>query len=355
MIKLDLREANSFYEIGFLHGKAVAEKIKECIQKLKTEFGPDSVRVEHLFSEGTEYLQDIRTYLPNVYEEFCGLCDGSEIEQEELLLLNCLDESYLLLKECNRLGKCTSFGVTKEDGSYIIGQNLDFIDMFDGYQMCMIFKSPIDGKEIFQMGYVGQIFGMGINQNGLAVVSTTLLNGAVADGCGVPNTFVQKAILYTKSVDEAVEILKGCPMSTGTSWTIADSEKMLCIETTANRVELYPKERSYIHTNHCIKTSDVMHDDEIFNENGLILHDGISWEMTKERYDFAEEYILNNKSTDVIVKNLLNTPPIHRVDTSVTLWSVVIDCTKSANKVWHKGSEIDKPYELFQFETGDLK
>lgn len=353
MIKLDLRKANSFYEIGFLHGKTVAKEIKECIQKLKTEFGPGSVRVEHLFKEGTEYLQDIRTYLPNVYEEFCGLCDGSEIEQEELLLLNCLDESYLLLKECKRLGRCTSFGITKKDGSFIIGQNLDFINMFDGYQMCMYYKSPMDGKEIFQMGYVGQIFGMGVNQNGLAVVSTTLLNGAVADRCGVPNTFIQKAILFTKNVDEAIEILKGCPMSTGTSWTIADSSKMMCVETTANKVEVYPIENSYVHTNHCIKTSDITYDDEIFNESGLILHDEVTWEMTAERYDFAQKYIINHESNEESVLNLLNTPPIHRIDTSVTLWSVVIECAKFSNKIWYKGSEIDEPYELFQFEMGE--
>ena len=70
---LDLTEASDFYEIGYLHGHTVRDEIRECTEKLKALFGKDVDELKRLFREETEYLKNIRTYLPNIYKEFCGM------------------------------------------------------------------------------------------------------------------------------------------------------------------------------------------------------------------------------------------------------------------------------------------
>lgn len=340
---LDLTEASDFYEIGYLHGHTVRDEIRECTEKLKALFGKDVDELKRLFREETEYLKNIRTYLPNIYKEFCGMCDGAEIEQEELLLLNCLDECYLLLNEKNLIGHCTSFGVKQENDTILIGQNLDFMKLFDGYQLRIQIKSPRNGMHIETVGFAGQIFGIGMNERGIALVSTTILNGAYQRNQGIPNTFVQKALLYTETLEEALEILKGCPVSTATSWTIATPHKIMCVETTAHKVIVFPKSNIYVHTNHALYKDDVIYIQNIYDQKGFVLHNGKSWEMTLERMEIMEKILHENPTIEELCINL-SQPPIQRIDTSITLLSIVMSLNEKEGCLRYRGSDAAQEY-----------
>lgn len=340
---LDVTEASDFYQIGYLHGSAAGTEIKECVEKVKALFGSSVDELKRMFREETTYLDNIRTYLPNVYREFCGMCDGAGIEQEELLLLNCLDECYLLLNERNLIGHCTSFGIKQADDEVIIGQNLDFMKLFDGYQIQIRMKSPKNGMRMETVGFAGQIFGIGMNERGIALVSTTLLNGAYHKNRGIPNTFVQKALLYTETLQEAVEILKGCPVSTATSWTIAAPCEVMCLETTANRVAIFPEEAVYAHTNHVLCTDDVIAVPNVSDENGLILHNGKSWELTLERLEVMKKTVYQYPAINELCSKL-SEPPIQRTDTSRTLLSVVMSLKEKEGYLWYRGSDAAQEY-----------
>ncbi|MGN0142813.1 MAG: C45 family autoproteolytic acyltransferase/hydrolase, partial [Roseburia sp.] len=288
---LDIGRQDSYFDIGYAHGRCMRQEISECMRRLKRAFGNSAGTVKRMFLEETTYLKDIRQYLPKVYEEFQGICAGSGVGEGDMLLLNCLDECYLLLNQESFLGKCTSFGLRGGlNGRNVIGQNLDFLEMFDGFQTVFRMRLPRERRTVIQCGFAGQIFGMGQNTAGVAVVSTTLLNGQVNVGSGVPNTFVQKAILSCESLEQALEILQNCPVSTATAWTISDGRRVMCVETTAHDVAVAPEKEEYFHTNHALYTADIRFLEKIYGERGLVRDaEGRTWELTGERLDAIKE------------------------------------------------------------------
>ncbi len=334
---LDIGEVKDFYQIGYIHGETFKKEIRECIRLIKNEFGDDIKRVWQIFFHESTYVDDIKKYLPDVFEEFRGVCEGSGVEMNDLLILNCLDECYTILTERDPIGKCTAFGIRNDKSNTgMIGQNLDFMEMFDGYQTIFRIKSPLDGKVIVQYGFAGQIFGMGQNSEGLSVVSTTLINGSINLFLGVPNTFVQKAILYCNSTEEAVKVLKKCPVSTATSWIISDNNELMCIETTANKVEVSNNRQVYTHTNHALYSSDIRSIKNICDlETFVVNSDGYTWEQTVERLECINKKI-NVNTVDAIdveyVKSTLLKEPVFRNYQSKTLASVI--CTRENEKAY---------------------
>ena len=371
ILYLELDGTQSRYQMGVQHGRALKKQIDACIEYVRQSYRiglgkrTDSF-LDRLLS-GTGYLADARRFLPQIYEEMTGIADGCGRAIEDIYMLNCLDEGfYLMLDEIARTaplqagealtpaGKCTCIGIAGDDRRpNMLAQNLDFSEAYDGFQT--VFRIHLPEHDFLLYGFCGQLMGMGVNEHGISVIANAVANGRIDLDHGVSNTLMQRAFYECSSIDECYELLRSCPRSTSTAYTIADYNGIRCFEATAGSVvEVPPCKGStgFAHTNHLLASDDTR-DAAGVCEGGRILttKDGVSFEMTEERLVIAENFVReqcaeNGPAEELAeqMKQFLSTPPILRDYGDPTIQSFVSVCDPKGPYIFAAGDKNTRDY-----------
>jgi isopenicillin-N N-acyltransferase-like protein len=289
-------------QMGLARGRYFKAQIKDAVNAYKENvykvFGVENgEKIIEWALTTADFQKDIKENAPHIFEEIEGIAEGSEVPVADILLLNMFEEIYetaplqlgIDTQEYFGFG-CTAFGVYREDEEKFNGQNIDFSTNYDSKPVMIRYNYP--DKEILMYTFVGRIGGVGLNEKGLSVFTTTLPQGIKSENGGLGSSYILRLLLEQNSVDQAVEMLKKSPRFGSFSYSLADHEKSLMVEASADEVIVKPMERYpgfQCHTNHMlwIEPENRIDLPGIF-ENGQPLPGAASF-YTQERLEQAND------------------------------------------------------------------
>lgn len=359
----ELDGTKGYFEIGRQSGELFADLIKENVSVMRNIYGETigQQRLDEILEEmlQSKYIDDLKTYMPGLYDEMRGIAEGSGITLKEAFMLNYLEEvPNAVIGEAS--GKCTAASViNRKDLPNMLFQNMDFTDAYEGFQV--VYRINYTDKSVLMYGFVGQFGGIGVNSKGVGVTINVIMNVAANKGKGIPSTAITRGILEQDDIQGCVELFDRLPISTGGSYCVTDPQRAVCFEASANHVEMIKAkgEQYVIHSNHAVQSSDLVDVPGEFKGLEPILdQNGNSSVMTCERYDLAEKLVSENYETlDVEkAKEILATRPILlHCDLgagleSNTLQSVINICSEKEPGLYvAKGRKEDREYTYLGF------
>jgi len=241
------------YEMGYQHGKVLAKQIEQVIQmryqNIKNNF---DISFDEVLKESEKYIYYIEKYFPDYIEELEGMAKGSEQSFEKIFFIQVASEFIHKPAE-----SCSAFGVASKytkGKNTIIGQNWDTSANShansQGLQVILHLK-PLGKPEMLMFAVPGVIGYMGLNELGHAHVANTLKSSGWH--YGVPQYFLHRKFLETKSIDECVHIAKELPLSSSANYLVTDGEGAIKdIEITPMGIRTIQSEKFLVHTNHFI-------------------------------------------------------------------------------------------------------
>jgi isopenicillin-N N-acyltransferase-like protein len=242
---------NSF-EIGYQYGSKCRSIINKLIKR-HYEYYNDYVNIskERLISRIKEYIPYIEEYSTEIMEEILGISKGSNVKEEEIvMLIACLELLY------SEYRGCTSFAVTGEatlNGETYIGQTSDdYVNLwFDGDASVLLNLCHESGLRSIIYTYAGIPAMMGTNSNGIALAT----NGLISEESrlGVPSYILSKEILRQKTIKEAIEVIKKAERAESQNYLLAsDKGEIYNIEATPSKLDVTNVRTQIAHTNHFI-------------------------------------------------------------------------------------------------------
>lgn len=364
----ELDGTKGYYEIGRQNGRIFSDLIRQNVRVMRKIYGGTigQEKLEEVLEKmlNSQYTADLKEHMPFLYDEMSGIADGSGISLKEAFMLNYLEEvpNAVLAESAGEAvpagGKCTAAVViNRRDKSNLLFQNMDFTDVYEGFQV--LYKINFSDKSLFVYGFVGQFGGIGVNSKGLGVTINVIVNISSNTGQGIPSTAITRVLLEQDSVKDCAGLMEHIPISTGGSYTVADPKTAVCFEASANKiVRIDPADHRYIiHTNHAVKTDDLIDVPGAFNGIEPICDEkGRSVFLTCERYALAERVVKSMyASLDVEeAVGILSTEPIllHLEEEFglSTLQSVINQCSEEEPAIYvAKGREAGRKYVRLGF------
>jgi isopenicillin-N N-acyltransferase like protein len=181
-------------------------------------------------------------------DEIVGVADGVGLEPWRLMAVNARTE---ILSQAlgSRPGECSTIGYLPESGSPFGIQTWDWHQEMDPYwHLHAVSGTTYSYVGLTEHGMLGKI---GVNSAGLAVFFNILGHREDAP-TGIPMHVLAAAVLGNAgSVAEALELLRGAPISTSSALTLLDTATAVCAELSPRGVSVLPERDGYLpHTNH---------------------------------------------------------------------------------------------------------
>ncbi len=240
-------------DFGRAHGeqaRALIHQSREGWRDAMAKAGHEPDVLVVTLSKEAGFRAAVAQHLPGLLDEVAGIAEGSDLTDDEIFAMNCLDETWWWGKPPHGCST-VAIGAT-ETRPAVAGQNMDLDDWTDGTQM-VLQTSPTDGVRQLILSSAGMIGLCGVNDAGVAVLVNTLPQLPVSSN-GVPVAFVLRAALAARSVNEAATILQRLPHASGQAYTLTSSNGVIGLECAAGVAVEYindpelPADRW--HTNH---------------------------------------------------------------------------------------------------------
>ncbi len=209
------------YEMGFQHGKLLADRVKEDIKAYLVDF---AYADKHTREELLGLYAKAQPFLPKGYEEeMKGMSDATGIPLEDIQAVHILPEMY----HCS--GAAVMNGATK-DGKLYHYRSLDYsLDIGKDKQVqenatLLVFEP--DGENAYVVvgwaGVLGCVTGM--NAKGISVGE---MGSSSKDESfeGIPMIFLLREVMaHATSLDEAVDIFRKGPRTSGYNFIVTDGK-----------------------------------------------------------------------------------------------------------------------------------
>lgn len=247
-----------------LRGRAFGEAARDRIHESRRAYEETFLHFTGLgWSEVTklalEFAEPIRRYDEAILEEIEGIAEGAGLGRGDLLAINARTEIMFGLK-VKPAPECTTFftgpSVTA-DGHVYLGQNWDWRPRAkDSIVLVEIDQGP-EPPAIFFMPEAGLIGKAGFNQCGLGVTLNAMMSGIDKGELGVPTHVIMRAILNSRTIEEAVGAIIRAHRSGSATYTLASATGVgICLETAPGGVEsvfmLHPEDDVLAHSNHFV-------------------------------------------------------------------------------------------------------
>ena len=219
------------FEIGFQHGELFKDKILNSIQCYKEMF-MDYSNLEWSRAKklSTRFVEVIRDYNPDYLEEIRGVAEGSGLDFEDILALNCRSELVFVGNELDKAdGGCTSIGISSDAGAggdAFLAHNWDWKTSQRESMIMMKITQKNGRPTIFMVTEAGIIGKTGFNSAGVG--------------------------LYLNALSTATRFQLGCCAN-----FMIGHKNGECVDIEIENEEfdvLYPKDGIIVHTNHFISS-----------------------------------------------------------------------------------------------------
>jgi isopenicillin-N N-acyltransferase-like protein len=211
------------------------------------------------------YLPPARQALPGVVEELEGMAEGAGVPLSRLLVPNLGEEltcdtdpaASPTGSPVARTEHCTSVAVLV-GGRCLLGHNEDWW-AGDVDKNVLLHITTDDGTQILAMTSACLLPPTGINSHGVATAGNTLY--ADDQRVGVPNNFIRRSLLESRSLDDARQRALLATRARGSNHLFADAAGgLLDIEAAATHAALIVGEDRLVHTNHFVDPAMTAHD-----------------------------------------------------------------------------------------------
>lgn len=252
-------------ERGRQHGETLRPHIHELLDRwaaaLDRVYGISQARyIERFFAE-TRFEDALQRHAPAVLEEVRAIAEGAGASYPALLAWQHINEEFwLALPRAGAGEACSTIARSAGPGRpSLIGQNLDLDQYLDGYQILLRSRCDRSDGTILALSVPGMISLNGMNSHGFAMCDNALTQ-LRADVAGVPIFAIYRLLLESRSLDEALALVRRIPHASGLNWAMGDPTRVAMIERSAGAfVAFGPDDPDAIayHTNHPLKNRDL--------------------------------------------------------------------------------------------------
>ena len=236
------------FERGLTYGKAAREKILKAIAFYSHLFeGMAGISWDKAKKISSSFLPVITDYDSEALEEMKGIAQGSDLDFEDILTLNCRSEVLFAQPD-----GCSCIGLLPEqsaDGHTYLGQNWDWLRP-SGDHTLLVKIQQNNKPNILMVAEAGMIGGKGPNSSGIGVCLNCM---SVGKGqIGVPLHFMYRAILNETSITNSLDRIARAKRAGSGTFNIGSAEGFLMsVEYTPDNFDvLMPEEIPLCHTNH---------------------------------------------------------------------------------------------------------
>ncbi|MFH1754733.1 MAG: C45 family peptidase [Candidatus Latescibacterota bacterium] len=252
--------SGSHRDIGRTIGAAMKEQILGLL-----DLSPDyaqSVAYANGNGRGTvrKMLDHTQAHFPQLIEELEGMAESLGVPFASLFAFNCRSEIDVLTSPPG----CSTIAL-REEGRMILVHNEDGGDVNIG-RMFLAKVTPPSGVSFLVYVYPGLLPGNGPGFNQFGIVQTTNYIQPLAVADGVPRYILARAVLESKSLDDALAIATMTPRAFSWHYNLASlvEGRVLSVETIAHpepKHDILEVEGVYIHTNHLLHPGMTSADD----------------------------------------------------------------------------------------------
>jgi isopenicillin-N N-acyltransferase-like protein len=239
--------------IGHQHGETYRDKIAE-IAELRLEricAIPPYCRVKDVLSLAHEHIGLLQDFDVDLYLEFRGICEGSNVSMERVVVLN----HYTDLRDLVPNTKEDAKNLPEENGGCsiiysphapVLGQTWDIHGSAEPYVVLL----KINDVMVFSITGCLGMTGMNRDGVGIAINNLTSVDAKV----GILWPALIRAALSKKSAVEAKDEVMSAPIGSGRHFAIADRNNFFSIETSGTKKKIIfdKNDQLYFHTNHCL-------------------------------------------------------------------------------------------------------
>jgi isopenicillin-N N-acyltransferase-like protein len=211
------------YERGLQLGEQAADRIAGSIAVYEETFahwaGIDWTRAQELASR---FRAPITAFDPAIMTEMDGIAAGAGVGADEILAVNVRTEMMFGVAPA----ECTSFsagpGATR-DGHVLVGQNWDWRPRCSETTIAVEVRQG-DRPSFVMITEAGLVGKMGFNDCGVGLAANFLSSGLDSATIGVPFHVTLRAILNSRSVEEAIHAVMRAERSPSANYLIANRD-----------------------------------------------------------------------------------------------------------------------------------
>jgi isopenicillin-N N-acyltransferase-like protein len=248
-----VRVSGTHREMGQQVGEACKKQVQHSINNGRVLLA-DAYEQLELTWEGAQI--QARKYIPfaqerylQYVEELTGVAEGAGVAFEDLAVMNAMEA---VTSDALHLTRCTSMAVNDErtaDGHVLLAHNEDWVPE-DEDDVFIIHATPKTEPPFLAMTYGGLLPNIGINAYGIAQLCDSVYPND--SRIGTPRLVVSRAVLASKTPDEAIRHMLSAQRAAGYNHLLAhESGELYSVEVSARRFSILYGEDGYIvHTNH---------------------------------------------------------------------------------------------------------
>jgi predicted choloylglycine hydrolase len=250
--------SGSHRDVGLAIGKTFAQQIRKTLAGntiLQKTFLPF-----HRTAEGKRKYQELvqlhEPRFPDYLSELRGISEGAGVPFEELFLVNmrggyrgyAAESADSGCSTCSLLTPDNAMFAHNEDGSPIYQDRMYLV------------RLEIMGKPAFTaLCYPGFLPGnaFGFNSEGVCFSANNVLAKRIATGLG--RHFIARSLFEARSLEEAIQLATVSGRASGFNYTIGSfkERRIVNVEVSPNRHNVFEIKGFHFHANHYIKLSDV--------------------------------------------------------------------------------------------------
>lgn len=278
-------------ERGRIHGEMLKTLILEAIERYKylmsLTYKRDPEILIGSFLTKTNFLSAAKKWTPHLINEIKGIAEGVGVNFKEIFALNLAahDEKWWFSKNFPIHEKCSSLGCFKEGTQpTLLAQNLDLSHIFEGLEVLFRIKYEETSLEVYVLSHAGFLGEFGMSNQPVGICCNSLTNHLNNSPEGLPFTFIIRSALEQPNLEKAIKFIKKVQHASAQSYILGGSERVVCLECSANKVSQFEPFKNIqdfnrvYHTNHPIENDDLIKDP--WEPKGIV--------TTYDRFDYLK-------------------------------------------------------------------
>ena len=334
---------------GQAHGESFKSAIRELYEirlGLMRNLNP-AWTAEKIHDLASQQWQSTFIYDADLTDELQGICDGSGLSHEEIIVLN----NYTDFRDISLPDEGCSAAYIQYDGRAIAGQTWDMHGSAKNYVCCISLESASNGIEQVLFSLVGCVGMMGYTQHGTMVG----INNINTDG-GIPGVawpVVVRKILQSRTVDEITNRLVASNVAGGHNYMVGSTERGEMWEVMPGLAELVDctsEEVNYIfHTNHCLGHNSTHRELKLSANSTTHIRYGLLEKKMPAVRDYDSFMALLNDHENY-PKSICSNWQSNSQDPSITCGGGLGDLNQGRVQMWRGDREHDDNFVMHEFQ-----
>jgi isopenicillin-N N-acyltransferase-like protein len=248
-----VRVSGTHREMGRQIGEACRKQVQHGVENGRNLVADAYQQLELTWAgaqiQARKYLPFAQERYPQYVDEMMGIAEGADVGFEDLVVINAMEAVTM---DALHLTRCTSMAVNDErtaDGHVLLAHNEDWVPE-DEDDVFIILANPKNGPPFLAMTYGGLLPNIGFNAYGIAQLCDSVYPND--SRIGTPRTVVSRAVLASKTPDEAIRHMLSAQRAAGYNHMLVhESGELYSVEVSARRFGILNGVDSFIvHTNH---------------------------------------------------------------------------------------------------------